>query len=110
MATPINTFKTNTAALTTSLEMIYQAPAITSTIVLMAQVANVADAPANVTAMHYDPISDTYTELIKEFVVPPNDAVGVLVGKLVLTSGQQFYANASLDNHLKLTISLLETR
>lgn len=110
MATPINTFRTNTAALTTSLTSIYTTPAITSTIILMAQVSNVSDGPANVTAVHYDPTTDVSTELIKDFVVPPNDAVGVLVGKLVLTAGQQFYANASLNDHLKLTLSMLETR
>lgn len=110
MATPINTFKTVTWDLSTTLESIYEAPAITSTILLMAQVANVADGPANVTAVHYDPGTLTSTELIKSFVVPPFDAVGVLTGKLVLTAGQKFYANASANNYLKITLSLLETR
>jgi len=110
MATPINTFKTITWNLTTTSEQVYLTPAITSTIVLMAQVSNTATEQANVTAIHYDPVTDTSTELIKNFVVPPYDAVGVLVGKLVLTSGQSFYANASLNDHLKLTLSVLETR
>lgn len=110
MATPINTFRTVTKNLTTTSEEVYTAPAITSTIILMAQVANVADDPANVTAIHYDAGTATSTELIKDFIVPPYDAVGVLVGKLVLTAGQSFYANASADSHLKLTLSLLETR
>ena len=110
MATPINTFKTVTAELTTTLESIYTAPAITSTIVLMAQVSNISTEPANVTAIHYDTDSSTSTELVKNFTVPVADAVGVLVGKLVLTPGQSFYANASTNDRLKLTLSLLETK
>ena len=110
MATPINTFKTITWNLTTTSEQVYTAPAITSTIVLMAQVANIANESANVTAIHYDIATDTSTELIKNFTIPPADAAGVLVGKLVLTAGQSFYASASANDHLKLTLSLLETR
>jgi hypothetical protein len=110
MATPINTFKTVTWNLTTTSEQIYTAPAITSTIILMAQVSNVAGVPANVTAIHYDPATDTSTELIKNFTIPDADAASVLVGKLVLTAGQSFYASASANDHLKLTLSLLETR
>lgn len=110
MATPINTFKTVTAELTTTMESIYTAPAVTSTIVLMAQVSNIATTAANVTAIHYDTDSSTSTELVKNFTVPVADAVGVLVGKLVLTPGQSFYANASANNRLKLTLSLLETK
>jgi hypothetical protein len=110
MATPINTFRTVTWNLTTTSEQVYTTPAITSSIILMAQVSNIADESANVTAIHYDPTTSTSTELIKNFTVPPADAVGVLVGKLVLTAGQSFYANASVNDHLKLTLSLLESR
>lgn len=116
MATPLNTFKTITAELTTSGSVdygtgpIYTTPAITSAIVLMAQVSNVADIPAAVTASHYDPTSGATTEQVKNFVVPVADAVGILVGKLVLTAGQQFYANASADGCLKLTLSILESK
>ena len=110
MATPINTFKTVTAELTTTSEALYTAPAITSTIILMAQVSNIATAPANVTAVHYDSDTLVATELVKNFTVPEADAVGVLVGKLVLTPGQSFYANASVNDHLKITLSLLETK
>lgn len=110
MATPINTFKTVTANLITGGNtIIYTTPAITSSIILMAQVTNVANTAINVSAFHYDGTSVS-TELIKSFVVPPFDAVGVLTGKLVLTAGQSFQACASANSSLKLTLSLLETR
>lgn len=110
MATPINTFKTVTATLTTTNETLYTTPAITSTIILMAQVANIDTSPATVSASHYDDDSATETELIKDFTVPVADAVGVLVGKLVLTSGQSFKASSNTNNALKITLSLLETK
>lgn len=109
MATPINTFKTVTANLTTNTETLYTSPAITSTIILMAQVTNVGATAEEVTAYHYDG-SSVSTELVKEFPVPINDAVGVLTGKLILMPGQSFTASASANSALKITLSLLETR
>lgn len=110
MATPINTFKTITASLTTTNETLYTTPAITSTIILMAQVANITESPATVSASHYDPGTATETELIKDFTVPVSDAVGILVGKLVLTAGQSFKASSNTNDALKITLSLLETK
>jgi hypothetical protein len=109
MATPINTFRTITATLTQTPQELYTTPAITSTIILMAQVANVGTSPATITASHVDD-AETETELVKDFVVPVADAVGILVGKLVLQSGQKFKASASTDTDLKITLSLLETK
>lgn len=109
MATPINTFRTVTANLTTNTETLYTAPAITSTIILMAQVTNIGGTTEDVTAYHYDG-SSVSTELVKEFPVPINDAVGVLTGKLILMPGQSFTASASANSALKITLSLLETR
>jgi ribosomal protein L18 len=110
MATPINTFKTITASLTTTNEILYTAPAITSTIILMAQVTNITESTATVSASHYDDDSATETELIKNFTVPVADAVGILVGKLVLTQGQSFKASSDTNDSLKITLSLLETK
>lgn len=109
MATPLNTFKTITANLTTNNDTIYTAPPITSTIVLMAQVTNVGNTVENVTAYHYDGISVS-TELVKNFPIPTADAAGVLVGKLILTAGQSFTACTSANSSLKLILSLLETK
>lgn len=109
MATPINTFKTITANLTTNTETLYTSPPITSTIILMAQITNVGETAEDVTVYHYDG-SAVSTELVKQFPVPINDAVGVLTGKLILMPGQSFTASASANSALKITLSLLETR
>jgi hypothetical protein len=41
--------------------------------------------------------------------VPPNDAVNVLTGKLVLQNAHSVFASASINNTLKITMSVLET-
>jgi hypothetical protein len=108
MPTPINTFKTVTAELTTDSNIIYTTPPNTTTILLLAQISNIETFATNITAAHYDGVSVT-TELIKNFSVPPHDAVSVLTGKLVLQANQSFVANCSNNNSLKLTMSLIET-
>jgi hypothetical protein len=113
MAVPLNTFKTITAELTTIEELLYVTPANKTTIVLMAQVSAVTSTPATVSAFHVAVDNDGSTliptELIKDFLVPGNDAVGILTGKLILQSGQSFSASAGTNGRLKIVLSLLET-
>jgi hypothetical protein len=113
MAVPLNTFLTKTAELTTSDEILYTTPANKTTIVLMAQVAAVTSDDSTVSAFHVavDPDGSTLvpTELIKNFSVPGNDAVGILTGKLILQSGQSFSASAGANGKLKIVLSILET-
>lgn len=108
MATPINTFQTVATTLTTASTAIYTTPANTTAIVLLAQCANITGGTVNVTAVHYDGVSSNI-ELIKNFSVPANDAVGLLTGKLVLEAGQSFYANAAANSSLKLVMSIIES-
>lgn len=107
MAVPLNVFKTFTAQLTTTPENIYTTPSGVTSIVLMAQVANITTSSSKVTALHVDGAIET--ELVKDFDVPPNDATSATVGKLILESGQSFKASAQGNNQLKVTLSVLET-
>jgi hypothetical protein len=113
MAVPLNTFLTVTAALTTNEETLYITPANKTTIVLMAQVAAITSDTTTVSAFHVAVDNDGSTliptELIKNFAVPGNDAVGILTGKLILQSGQSFSASAGSNNKLKIVLSILET-
>jgi hypothetical protein len=108
MASALNIFKTVTSELTTSDVLVYQAPSGFTGIILMAQVANVAEASASVTFSHVSG-SDVSTELIKGFVIPPNDAYSVITGKLVLEDGSSVTASASENSTLKITLSILES-
>lgn len=113
MAVPLNTFITVTAELTTDDEILYTSPANKTTIVLMAQVSNVTSTATTVTANHIavDPDGSTLlpTELIKDFLIPGNDAAGILTGKLIIQSGQSFSASAGVNGRLKIVLSILET-
>ena len=109
MATPLNTFKTVTAVLTTTDQIIYTAPTGFTGIILMAQVTNVdntnnADVTFGVTGL-----DSTYTELVKAYTIPIKDAATVLTGKLVVEQGSTLHAFASANNRLKMTLSVLES-
>ena len=109
MATPLNTFKTVTVGLTTSDQIIYTAPTGITAIILMAQVANVdASNSANVT-FAITGTDSTFTELVKNFTIPVQDAATLLTGKLVVEAGCTLHASASANNRLKITLSVLES-
>lgn len=107
MAAPLNVFKSIAAELTSDTEVLYTAPANTTSIILLAQVANV-DTEENANVTFLTSVNDT--ELVKDFTIPVGDAGSVLQGKLVLEAGQFISASASANNVLKITVSILETR
>jgi hypothetical protein len=104
---PLNSFKTVTAVLTESLTDIYTAPANVTAIILMAQIANISENPVPATFVHNaGPVN---TELIRDYLIPGNDAASATTGKLVLQTGQKIRAFAGENNKLKLTLSILES-
>jgi hypothetical protein len=103
---PVNVFKSFADQLTTDVGTLYVAPTGTTSIILLAQVANVSGNNANVTFQ----TSMANTELVKDFTIPVGDAASVLQGKLVLEAGESVSAQASSNNSLKITLSILETR
>jgi hypothetical protein len=108
VASPLNVFKSISANVTTVASNVYVCPAETTTIVLLAQATNIhANERANVT--FYTSIDGT-TELVKDFVIPPNDAAGLLTGKLVIEAGEAIGIYSDANNKLKLTMSILETK
>jgi hypothetical protein len=102
---------------------IYTAPPGVTAIILMAQASNVADENVSVTFAHYrnfgvfaDPATlngyqaaDTITELVKEFIIPPNDSASLINGKMIVESFDSIVAYASKSGGIKVTLSILET-
>ena len=109
MASPLNTFKTMTAELSTAAATIYTAPANVTSIVLMAQAANITSNSVEVTFLHSNPIANTETELVKDYLIPGNDASGLITGKLVVETGNSLKGNCSANTTVKITLSVLET-
>jgi hypothetical protein len=109
MAIALNVFKTKTAEITTVETSIYTAPAGKSAIILMAQIANLTNTSGTVTISHYYSDTSTTTELLKNFMIPGNDAASAVTGKLVLEEGHEIKVTASADNKFKITLSILES-
>lgn len=103
----LNLFRNVTANLSTTNTTLYTAPITSTSILLMAQITNITTSSANVTFVLNNVSSNT--ELAFNLSVPPNDAVNVLAGKLVLQNGHSVFASASANSTLKATLSVLET-
>lgn len=123
---PLNTFKTKTKILdANTTATAYVAPIGVTSIVLMAQVANVDSEEAYpITFSHHrrfrvlpdaqgnnaqDP--NVTTELVMNFEVPPNDSASLITGKMILESQDSIRAYTSADGagSMKLVLSILET-
>lgn len=106
---PLNTFKSFPVPITTTMTTVYTAPLGITSIVLMAQAANVISSPATVSFLHYSYKTSITTYIVKEIIVPPNDARILLGGKLVLETGDQIKVIGSANNALQFIASILET-
>jgi hypothetical protein len=73
----------------------------------MAQCTNVTDNRHNVSFSHVS--GANRTELLKNYAVLKNDAVGLLTGKLIVEQNNSVEISASSNNSLKLTMSVLES-
>lgn len=120
---PLNTFKTKTATLATSnTATIYTAPIGVTAIILMAQVTNLTTVTQTVTFGHFRNLpvlpdsqgngaqtGTNFTELVKDYPVPANDAASMTTGKMIIESLDSIRCYASGENSLKITLSVLET-
>lgn len=119
---PLNTFKTKTSLLgSTPDRNEYVAPVGVTSIVLMAQVANLSTQTQVLNFLHSRnrPVlqdaqgnggqSTGTTFLVKGFEIPPNDAASVLTGKLIIESFDSIKAYSLNSGTLQLTLSILES-
>ena len=123
---PLNTYKTIAGIVSTTNEEIYRTKTGYTSIVLYAQVANVGTGIGTVTFYHQREnrsqtgITTTQTEIIQNVLVPPNDALVLLDGRLVLertalkTDSIRLVGigtTVTVPNQipLKYTVSILET-
>tara|TARA_R110002153_G_scaffold101711_8_gene237948 strand:- start:4034 stop:4408 length:375 start_codon:yes stop_codon:yes gene_type:complete len=121
MAIPLNTFKSSSATLvadklggfTGDSDLVYQTPNGITSIVLMAQAANIDSEQSHyVTLSYFDNSLSVTNELVKNFEVQPNDAAGLLTGKLIVEEGNKILCtvkDASSVGKVKFTFSYLES-
>lgn len=130
---PLNRFLTKTTVLTSgttyynyngvSTTTVYTAPIGVTSIVLMAQLANLQSSSTQyVNVIHHRnrPVladaqgngaqpANVDSFLVKNFAVPANDAAAVLTGKLVIESLDSIRAFTSNTASIQLVLSILET-
>jgi len=121
---PLNTFKTKTKVLdTNTTATVYVAPIGVTSIVLMAQVANVdPNAAHKITFAHHRRFRvlpdaqgnnaqepNVTTELVMDFEVPPNDSASLITGKMILEAQDSIRAYSDEGGVMKLVLSILET-
>jgi hypothetical protein len=119
---PLNTYVTRTGVVSTTNEEIYRTKTGYTSIVLYAQVANVGTGIGTASFYHQretrsqSGVSTSLNEIIYGGIVPPNDALILLDGRLVLErtalrtdSIRLSGISTSVPNHLKYTVSILET-
>ena len=104
---PLNNFKTITAEVTTSEEVIYSAPLGFKSVFLLGQVTNVGGVNRSVT-FKFGRGADTI-EIVSDFTIPPNDTLNLLTGKLVLETDDYVTIVGSSPSDLKFVASILET-
>lgn len=120
---PLNTFKTKTAILTNvTTATVYTAPVGVTSIILMAQVANLSTLTQYVSVSHYRNLpvladaqglggqaANTISPLVKDFAIPEKDSASVLTGKLIIESLDSIRASALTSGTCQLVLSILET-
>ena len=120
---PLNTFKTKTSIIgSNTSSTVYVAPIGVTSIVLMAQVANITTQTQYVTFSHHRNLpvladaqgnggqpSNITTELVKEFPIPPSDSGSMTSGKMIVESLDSIRCYATNTGTCKLVLSILET-
>jgi len=120
---PLNKFLTKTAVLNqNTATSVYTAPIGVTSIVLMAQVANLTTETHTVTFEHYrfktilldaqgfgGQPGNTPSMLVKDFAIPANDAGSPLSGKLIIEELDSIRAYSNSTGTLQLTLSILQT-
>jgi len=107
-AIPLNTFKTTTLNLTTTPTAVYTTPTGVTTVVLLAQVSNI-NTTSSITVSADFVRNSSNTSIIKNTIIPVNDAASLLTGKLILQTGDSFSANCNINSSGQLILSYLET-
>ena len=120
---PLNTYKTVTGIVSTTTNTeVYSTRTGYTSIVLYAQISNTGTGIGTATFSHkrvtrnQSGVTTSVTELINGGLIPPNDAIVLLEGRLVLErtalktdSIVMSGISTSTPNHLKYTVSILET-
>jgi hypothetical protein len=108
MATVLNAFKTVTATVTNVIGNVYTCPQGYSAVVLLAQVSNITNNTIEVSGNIFKGTGNNVS-LVKGAQLPPNDAISLVGGRLILQTDDSFAVGANVNAASQLTLSVLET-
>jgi hypothetical protein len=114
---PLNTFKNasygaGTLPITSTPSIVYTAPAGVTSIILMAQVANITNAATTVTFIYNQfrqGQSILPVTIVNQVIVPPNDSLMLLGGRLILQTYDSISIASSISGSLHFVASILES-
>jgi hypothetical protein len=109
MALPLNRFRLLTTTLASGSNTIYQENIDVATIILSCQITNI-----NTSSIQYCDVaiqksgSASQIILLKTGVIPVNEALNPLAGKIVLEKNDAFVIKTSVSGSLDVVLSVLE--
>jgi hypothetical protein len=106
---PLNTFKLLANKLTSGSNQIYLGTTDVSTIILSAQITNVSEEDHRVSARIEKTLGSPFSvTILNNGLVPPNESLNPLSGKVVLEKGDRLVFITDTDNVFESILSVLE--
>ena len=108
MALPLNRFRLLTTNLISGSNTIYQENIDVATIILSCQITNITGSVQSCDVAIAKSGSATQITLLKNGVIPVNEALNPLAGKIVLEKNDAFIIKTSISGSLDVVLSVLE--
>lgn len=108
MALPLNKFRLLTAKLASGSNTIYQENIDVATILLSCQITNVTSSIQSCDVAIQKSGSATEINLLKNGIIPIDESLNPLAGKIVLEKNDAFIIKTSVSGSLDVVLSVLE--
>jgi hypothetical protein len=108
MPAALNIFRTVAVNVADSIANVYTCPSGYTAVVLLAQVSNITSGTLLISGNVYQ-LAGNNVALVQNASLPPNDAINLVGGRLILQPGDSFAVSANVNAASQLTLSLLET-
>lgn len=105
---PLNKFRLIPTNLASGSNLIYSSSLDISAIILSTQITNIVSTNKTVTVLVQKSGSNSQIVLLKDAVIPPNESLNPLSGKLVLERYDQLIMNTNSGSTLDVVLSVLE--
>jgi hypothetical protein len=108
MALPLNKFRLITANLVSGSNIIYQENIDVATILLSCQITNITGSAQYCDVAIQKSGSVTEINLLKNGIIPIDESLNPLAGKIVLEKNDAFVVKTSISGSLDVVLSVLE--